>query len=235
MISPNGPRLLVLWDIDHTLLQSRGMGREMYERAFPAAFGRPFQQLADVSGRTELDIIAETLKLHGIEPTDSATHQLADALIRSYEAGRNEFAERARGLPGAREALAALATDSAIHQGVLTGNLRAVALIKLAALGMDEFLDLKTSAYGDDHTDRAQLVAIARDRASRAVGTTFDAAQTLLIGDTPRDVAAGLATGVRVIAVASGRSSVEELRSAGAWSVLQDLTDEAELLRLIEG
>ena len=66
MISPNGPQLLVLWDIDHTLLQSRGMGREMYERAFPAAFGQPFQQLADVSGRTELDIIAETLKLSAI-------------------------------------------------------------------------------------------------------------------------------------------------------------------------
>ncbi|MGW6932826.1 HAD family hydrolase [Lentzea sp. NPDC054927] len=100
--------MLVLWDIDHTLLQSRGMGREMYERAFPAAFGRPFQQLADVSGRTELDIIAETLKLHGIEPNVEATRQLADALIHSYGIGREEFAARAKVLPGAREALAAL-------------------------------------------------------------------------------------------------------------------------------
>src|SRR3712207_6246424 len=126
MIAPNEPRQLVLWDIDHTLLQSRGMGREMYERAFPAAFGQPFQQLADVSGRTELDIIAETLKLHGIEPDEAATQKLADALVRSYDAGREEFAARGRALPGAREALAALATDPAIHQGVLTGNLRAV-------------------------------------------------------------------------------------------------------------
>jgi phosphoglycolate phosphatase len=229
MIAPNEPRQLVLWDIDHTLLQSRGMGREMYERAFPAAFGRPFQQLADVSGRTELDIIAETLKLHGIEPTGAATHKLVDALIRSYGASRDEFAERGRVLPGAREALAALATEPTVHQGVLTGNLREVARIKLTALGLDQFLDLETSAYGDDHADRAELVTIARERAAQRIGTSFGADDTVLIGDTPRDVAAGLSANVRVIAVASGRSTMEELADAGAVSVLPDLTDTAGL------
>lgn len=233
MIAPNEPRLLVLWDIDHTLLQSRGMGREMYERAFPAAFGRPFQQLADVSGRTELDIIAETLKLHGIEPDEAATRKLADALVHSYDAGREEFAARGRVLPGAREALAALASEPAVHQGVLTGNLRAVAHIKLAAFELDQFLDLESSAYGDDHSDRAELVTIARERAKRRTGTNFEAGHTVLVGDTPRDVAAGLTAGVRVIAVATGRSSVGELRAAGADDVLLDLTDTARLQRMI--
>ena len=233
MIAPNEPRQLVLWDIDHTLLQSRGMGREMYERAFPAAFDRPFQQLADVSGRTELDIIAETLKLHGIEPDDAATRKLADALASSYDSGREEFAVRGRVLPGAREALAALATDPTIHQGVLTGNLRAVAYIKLAALGLDQFLDLETSAYGDDHADRPELVTIARERANQRIGTNFDTNHTVLIGDTPRDVAAGLTAGVRVIAVASGRSSADELQAAGADKVLPDLTDTVHLRHLI--
>ena len=234
MISPNGPQLLVLWDIDHTLLQSRGMGREMYERAFPAAFGQPFQQLADVSGRTELDIIAETLKLHGIEPTDTATGKLVDALIDSYEAGRDEFASRARVLPGAQEALAALAAEPTVHQGVLTGNLRAVARIKLVALGLEQFLDLETSSYGDDHADRAELVAIARERAAQQLDTQFGSEDTLLIGDTPRDVAAGLAAGVQVIAVASGRSSFGDLQAAGASNVLADLTDTAALVQLIK-
>ncbi|GGU47110.1 HAD family hydrolase [Lentzea flava] len=233
MIAPNEPRQLVLWDIDHTLLQSRGMGREMYERAFPAAFGRSFQQLADVSGRTELDIIAETLKLHGIEPDDAATRKLADALAHSYDAGREEFAARGRVLPGAREALAALAADPAIHQGVLTGNLRAVAHIKLAAFGLDRFLDLEASAYGDDHADRPELVTIARERASQRIGAPVDTNHTVLIGDTPRDVAAGLTAGVRVIAVATGRSSVDELQAAGADKVLPDLTDAVLLRHLI--
>jgi phosphoglycolate phosphatase-like HAD superfamily hydrolase len=233
MIAPNEPRQLVLWDIDHTLLQSRGMGREMYERAFPTAFGQPFRQLADVSGRTELDIIAETLKLHDIEPDETATRKLADALAHSYDVGRDEFAERGRVLPGAREALAALAIEPTVHQGVLTGNLRDVARIKLAAFGLDEFLDLEASAYGDDHADRAELVTIARERARQRTGTGFDTNHTVLIGDTPRDVAAGRTAGVRVIAVASGRTSVDELWAAGAAEVLADLTDTAAVRQLI--
>ncbi|SDF57280.1 Phosphoglycolate phosphatase, HAD superfamily [Lentzea fradiae] len=233
MIAPNELRRLVLWDIDHTLLQSRGMGREMYERAIPAAFGQPFQRLADVSGRTELDIITETLRLHRIEPTDASVGQLVSALVDSYEVGRDEFASRARVLPGAREALAALEADPVVHQGVLTGNLRAVARIKLVALGLARFLDLVTSAYGDDHTDRAELVAIARERAARQLGTEFSPRDTVLIGDTPQDVAAGLTAGARVIAVASGRSSAEDLQAAGAEVVLADLTSTAELVRLV--
>ena len=235
MIAPNELRRLVLWDIDHTLLQSRGMGREMYERAVPAAFGQPFQQLADVSGRTELDIIAETLKLHGIEPTDTAIGKLVNALIDSYEAGRDEFASQARVLPGAREALEALASEPAVHQGVLTGNLRAVARIKLVALGLEQFLDLETSSYGDDHADRAELVTIARERAAQQIGTQFDPGDTVLIGDTPRDVAAALTAGVQVIAVATGRSSIKDLQAAGAGNVLADLTDTAQLVQLIKG
>lgn len=233
MIAPNELRRLVLWDIDHTLLQSRGMGREMYERAVPKAIGRPFQQLADVSGRTELDIIAETLKLHGVEPTDAAIGKLVNALIDSYEAGRDEFASRARVLPGAREALAALELHPTVHQGVLTGNLRAIARIKLVALGLEQFLDLETSSYGDDHADRAELVAIARERAAQQLDTQFSPDNTVLIGDTPRDVAAALTAGVQIIAVASGKSSVEELQAAGAQKVLADLTNATELVQLI--
>ncbi|WP_394615250.1 HAD family hydrolase [Lentzea sp. JNUCC 0626] len=233
MIAPNELRRLVLWDIDHTLLQSRGMGREMYERAVPVAIGRPFQQLADVSGRTELDIIAETLKLHGVEPTDTAIGKLVNALIDSYEAGRDEFASRARVLPGAREAVEALESERTVHQGVLTGNLRAVARTKLVALGLEQFLDLETSAYGDDHADRAQLVAIARERAARQLDTQFSPDDIFLIGDTPRDVVAASTAGVRVIAVATGRSSVKDLHAAGAADVLADLTDTAHLVQLI--
>lgn len=167
MIAPNEPRRLVLWNIDHAFLQSHGMGREMYARAIPAAFGLPFRQLADVSGGTEQDVIAETLRLHGIEPSGEAVGTLVDALVDSYEVARDEFAARARVLPGAREALAALEADPAVHQGVLTGDLRTVARIKLVAVGLARFLDLVTSAYGDDHADRVELVAIARSRAAR--------------------------------------------------------------------
>ncbi|QFZ21308.1 HAD family hydrolase [Saccharothrix syringae] len=227
------PQLLVLWDIDHTLLQSRGVGREMYVRAVPAAFGRPFVDLADVTGRTEPDIIAETLELHGMEPTATNVARLAEALTAAYEAARAELAERGRVLPGARETLAVLAEDSVIHQGVLTGNLRSVAHVKLETFGLARYLDLDASAYGGDHHVRAELVHIARQRAAERTGVLFDRTHTVLVGDTPRDVEAAHAAGVRVVAVATGRSSTAELRAAGAVDVLDDLTDSGLVHRLL--
>ena len=159
--------------------------------------------------------------------------ELVNALIDSYEAGRDEFASRARVLPGAREALAALESEPTVHQGVLTGNLRAVARIKLVSLGLEQFLDLETSSYGDDHADRAELVTIARERAARQLDTQFDPDDTVLIGDTPRDVAAALTAGVRVIAVATGRNRIEELRAAGAVDVLENLEDTVRVRKLV--
>jgi phosphoglycolate phosphatase-like HAD superfamily hydrolase len=131
--------------------------------------------------------------------------------------------------------LTALADDPAIHQGVVTGNLRAVARVKLEAFDLARFLDLDASAYGDDHRVRAELVVIARQRATERTGTTFGPVSTIVIGDTPRDVEAGRTAGARVVAVASGRSDVNELRDAGAVDVLPDLTDVGELRRLVSG
>jgi hypothetical protein len=72
MSSAGSPHVLVLWDIDHTLLETRGVGSTIYQRAFNAATGRTFGRLAEVSGRTELDIMRETLLRNDIEPTNDA-------------------------------------------------------------------------------------------------------------------------------------------------------------------
>ncbi|MGW6932825.1 HAD hydrolase-like protein [Lentzea sp. NPDC054927] len=78
-------------------------------------------------------------------------------------------------------------------------------------------------------------MTIARERAAQRIGRQASLDDVVLIGDTPRDVAAGLTAGVRVIAVASGRSTVEDLRKAGANDVLPDLTDTAKVTQLING
>lgn len=216
------PRLL-LWDVDHTLIETRGMGLAIYRRAFLAATGRRLRELAEVSGRTELAIMRDTLRTNGLEPTDEAVEALAAALVQGYEDARAELASQGRALPGARDTLAATVGDPAVCQTVLTGNLRAVARIKLEVFGLDRFLDLDAGAYGDDHHDRATLVSLAQRRAGRRAGTTFTDSGTILIGDTPNDVAAGLRAGVRVIGVATGKTGQEELRRAGATSTVDDL------------
>ena len=217
-------RTLVLWDIDHTLIETRGVGRAIYDRAFPTATGKPLAKLAQIAGRTELDIMAESLRVNGIEPTDEAVQILAAALVQGYEDAREELATTGRALPGARETLERLAADPSVHQGILTGNLRDVARIKLEVFGLDQYLDFDSSAYGDDHAERPELVKIARQRAEERTGATFDKANVVLIGDTPNDVKAALTAGVRVIAVASGKSSEDELRAAGAAWVIPDLS-----------
>jgi phosphoglycolate phosphatase-like HAD superfamily hydrolase len=227
------PHILVLWDIDHTLIETRGVGRAIYERAFPMITGKPLRQLARVAGRTELVIMRDTLQLHGIEPSEQTMRRLAAALAQGYDDARAELATTGRVLPGARETLAALAAEPRVHQGVLSGNLRDVSRIKLEVFGLDSYLDLASSAYGDDHTERPELVGIAQKRATERTAARFDNQHTVLIGDTPSDVDAALTAGVRIIAVASGTSDETELAQAGAPVTVSDLTPTTTILQFI--
>ncbi|MGH3549389.1 MAG: HAD family hydrolase [Pseudonocardiaceae bacterium] len=227
------PHILVLWDIDHTLIEMRGVGQAIYERIFPAVTGKPFQQLAEVAGRTELVIMHDTLQLHDIEPTEQMMRRLATALVQAHEDARQEIATTGRALPGAKETLAALAADPRVHQAVLSGNLRDVSRIKLEVFGLDPYLDLASSAYGDDHTERPALVTIAQQRATEQMAIRFDNQHTILIGDTPKDVEAALTAGVRVIGVASGKSNEAELTKAGAPVTVSDLTHTAKIVQLV--
>ncbi|HZD13709.1 MAG TPA: HAD hydrolase-like protein, partial [Pseudonocardiaceae bacterium] len=129
--------------------------------------------------------------------------------------------------------LQTLAADPRVRQGVLTGNLRDVARIKLEVFDLASYLDLGASAYGNDHPDRARLVAIAQNRASDRAGVVFDDAHTVLLGDTPNDVQAAATAGVRVIAVATGKATTDDLTTTGASAVVSDLTDTARVAGLI--
>ena len=224
-MSGAAPLTLVLWDIDHTLIKTRGVGRAIYDRAFPAATGKPLAKLATIAGRTELDIMAESLKVNGLEATDRAVQKLADALVQGYEDARDELASTGRALPGARETLEQFAADRSIHQAILTGNLREVARIKLEVFDLAGFIDFDSSAFGDDHAERSELVQIARRRAETQTGVRFDDQHVVLIGDTPNDVEAGLTAGVRVIGVATGKTSEVGLSQAGATQVVSSLME----------
>ncbi len=87
---------------------------------------------------------------------------------------------------------------------MLTGNIRPLATVKLAAAGLGEHLDLDVGAYGDVHEVRAELVPVARQGGPAAYGADFGGQSTVLVGDTPLDVAAALATGARAVGVATG-------------------------------
>ncbi|HSV66458.1 MAG TPA: HAD hydrolase-like protein [Mycobacteriales bacterium] len=225
---------LVLWDIDHTLIETRGVGGELYQAAFEEITGRKLEHKAEITGKTERAILAETLQLHGLEPGEDYQAKYAEALARQYEQHADELRQRGRALPGAREALGALAKLPNVIQTVLTGNLRAVAVTKLWVFGLDGFIDFEVGAYSDDEENRPKLVAVAQRRASEKYGAAFDPDNTVIIGDSPSDVETGLKGGAKVIGIASGKSSVEELRGAGGSFVLSDLTSAADLTRAVQ-
>ena len=226
---------LVLWDIDHTLIDTGGVGREIYQEAFEQVTGQPMKRQADISGRTEPEIFRDTLALHDLEPSGESLERFAEAMAAGYSAKMPLMRQRGHGLPGAAEALAALDQVPGIVQSVLTGNFKPVAVTKLATFGLDTHVDFEVGAYGSDDPVRANLVGIARRRATRKYHATFDERTSILVGDTPSDVEAGHAGGAFVVAVASGRNGMDELQAAKAEVVLPDLTDTAAVVKAILG
>jgi phosphoglycolate phosphatase len=226
---------LVLWDIDHTLIETRGVGGQVYADAFAKVTGRPLEKMPELAGRTEPVIFREALKINGIEPNEDLYGQFAAEQARGYAARLDELRARGRALPGAAEALRALSQRNDVLQSVLTGNTRPSSEIKLRAFDLDRYLDFNIGAYGTDDDIRANLVGVARQRAEKAHGINFDADATVLLGDTPNDVAAAQASGARIIAVATGKDTAADLTAAGADTVLPDLTDTPVVLSAIYG
>jgi phosphoglycolate phosphatase-like HAD superfamily hydrolase len=226
--------LLVLWDVDYTLLSAVGLGNRLYREVFKDMFGRELAAVAPKAGRTDRAILLDTLALAGVAEPRAHVDDFLDALARQVAALDGGAGAEVRALPGAAAAIAALAA-AGIRQSVLTGNIRPLAAVKLAAAGLGQHLDLDVGAYGDAHEVRAELVPVARQAARAAYGTDFSGQSTVLVGDTPLDVAAALATGARAVGVATGSFAAADLAAAGAHAVLPDLTDASLLLAAVTG
>jgi len=224
----------VLWDVDYTLLSAVGLGDRLYQAVFRDMFGRDLTAIAPKPGRTDRAILLDTLGLAGVADPRAHVDDVLAALAREVVALDGSLQADVRALPGAAAAVAALAA-AGLRQSVLTGNIRPLAAVKLAAAGLGEHLDLDVGAYGDAHEIRAELVTVARRAARAAYGADFTGPSTVLIGDTPLDVAAALATGARAVGVATGSFTAADLAAAGAQAVLPDLTDVSLVLAAVTG
>jgi phosphoglycolate phosphatase len=227
--------LLVLWDIDHTLIETRGVGFEIFAAAFEKVTGRPLAEMAELAGRTEPVIFRETLASYGIADSPDLFARFAREQAQGYRDRIAELRERGRALPGAADALRALSGRPGVTQSVLTGNTREAAGVKLAAFGLDACLELDAAAYGTDSDIRSDLVGVARRRAEDRAGHPFGPDTTVLIGDTPADVVAAREGRARMVAVATGSYSAENLADAGAGTVLADLADTSAFLAAFDG
>jgi phosphoglycolate phosphatase len=225
-------KLLLLWDIDGTLIASGGAGMRALQVALRNVFGIE-GSLADIdfAGRTDAWIMRQVFQKFGLPATDENFSRYFEGYVAALPA---ELANpHARVLPGVREILRAVEREGGIAQGLLTGNMRRGAQLKLAHHGLWEHFAF--GAFADDSEFRNELGPHAVRRALERHGVNFAADRIWVIGDTPHDIACGKIIGARTLGVGTGGASVEVLRSHAPTAVLEDLSDTATLLRLFEG
>lgn len=208
--------LVVLWDIDGTLLSVHGAGRRAFAAALAATWERPFN-LDDVSfaGATDLGVLGQVLDAKERDGPRVA------AFFDALEGALDDELRRApaRAFPGAHEATQALA-ELGVAQGLLTGNEERCARRKLRSAGFDP-ARFPFGAFGHEHADRDEL---ARRAAARRAG------RHVVVGDTPRDVQAARAIGALAVAVASGFAPREALTAAAPDHLLDELSGLPSLL-----
>ena len=217
--------LLVLWDIDGTLVDTAGHGRFAFNEAFEAVVGRTPEEV-DFAGRTDHQI---ALTMLGGERAQlpRVLEELAGALEARKEAMRAE----GYAYPGVGDVLEALHARDDVVQSLLTGNIAVNAGVKVSAFGLERWFDFDVGAYGSDpHEERSDLVAVARERAAAKYGEPTGA---VLVGDTPLDVRAAQDAGARAVAVATGFADPEALRASGPDAFLEDFADTAAAVAAI--
>ena len=210
---------LLLFDIDGTLVNTGGAGvvslRNMVQQRFGAA-----DELHDIeiAGKTDRAIIRDILRKYKTTPSEENIAKFA----RVYIDGLAEELPRCRGrvLPGVAELLARLRSRPHTVLGLLTGNLRRGAELKLRHYKLWDYFEF--GAFADDHHDRNELGAFARTRAHEKHGHEFDCADIDVIGDTGHDIACGKAFGARTIAVATGGWSREQLEKCAPDVLFDD-------------
>lgn len=225
---------VVLFDIDSTLLRTRGAGRAAFAETFRAEFGiERLHGEVSFAGRSDRAIVREVFEQHGIEDRPGTWQRFVQGYLQRLE--RTLVARRGSLLPGVLPLLRAIRERSDIAMGLLTGNVAAGARLKLEHYGIESFFDF--GGFGDHHTDRGGIAADAMDAADAFLRTTHQLsakpALTTVIGDTPEDVRCARCIAAKAIAVATGDSSLSELAAAAPDRVFPDLTDRDAVLGFI--
>jgi phosphoglycolate phosphatase len=214
---------LVLFDIDGTLVHTGGAGVKAFAKVFETAFNARdgFEKLK-FAGRTDVSLVREFFQYHAIAETPGNFELFFEQYVFWLDYILNHSDTNA--CPGVHELLRDLKKlEKPPLTGLLTGNIRLGAEIKLRHFNL--WNEFETGAFADDSEDRDQIATVARERGRRLLGNGLQDQEILVIGDTPLDIRCGRAIGARVLAVATGGATLEELkRHEPDWAV-KDLSD----------
>jgi phosphoglycolate phosphatase len=226
---------LVLFDLDSTLLWTDGAGRRAIHRALVEVLGTagPIDGFR-FDGRTDGEIVLRLAEGAGLATTEPL---VAAVLARYVACLEDELAtptQRTTVYPGVGALLDALDARADGVLGLLTGNVRQGAKLKLASGGLD-IARFRIGAFGSDSAHRPDLPAVAQRRAREELGLDLRGPDIVIIGDTPADVTCGRGIGAKAIGVGTGAYSVADLIEAGADAAFEDLSNTDEVLASVFG
>ena len=229
--------LLILFDVDGTLIDTAGAGRLAIESAFqqvhavdPSAWRRDGVRYA---GMTDPIIFRDLGRALGVGEQQQRERwpQLLDVYLLALEREMGRDDPRRRVLPGVPELLEALSAQSDVYLGLLTGNIEAGARIKLEPFGLNPYF--KDGGFASDHPERPEIARLARDKLSRSFEVQFPAGRVVVVGDTEHDVACARANGFRAVAVESGWVPREDLERSRPDALFADLSDLGTVMRAL--
>lgn len=221
--------MLVLFDIDGTLLRSRGIGLRSMERAFLELHGTTVDtSVLSTGGRLDPHLFRELLEQRDIHPDEAALSALGEAYAREMHRAF-ETENWSHALPGAVAVARAVHEDPDLTSALLTGNIEATARLKLVDAGFEEAW-FAFGVWGDEGETRRHLPAVARERHRRMGGSELSPERVVVIGDTPHDIDCARHGGHLVVAVATGACSADELSAHEPDLLLEDLEDGGRLL-----
>lgn len=215
-------RRLLLWDIDGTLISTGAAGHRAIHLATAQRFGGDSDlEGVEIAGRTDTSIAHQILAKYGAPITEESMQSFLDIYLEllAQELPRSQ----GKVLPGILELLRRAESREDTVLGLLTGNLRRGARLKLEHYQLWQFFSF--GAFADDHHDRNQLGTFALTRAHEGTGQTFPPGQVDVIGDTGHDIACGKAFGARTIAVATGSWPREQLAECAPGFLFDDLSN----------
>jgi phosphoglycolate phosphatase len=226
---------LVLFDIDGTLITSRGAGRRAMRTALDQVFGAAggIDQY-DLRGRTDTRIVHDVMGALGWEP--ARVKERLDDFFEAYLGGLTTEIGDGRcvvTLPGVSAVVARLAQSPEALLGLVTGNIEEGARIKLLPTGL--WPHFRVGAYGSDHMDRRRLPSLAARRAQALVGHPFAPTDVVVIGDTPHDIDCARAFGAVAVAVTTGQYTRDELLADHPDHLFDDLADVEKVVETVLG
>ena len=224
---------LILFDIDGTLLLSGGAGVRAMSKTFEALFGvRDAFAGISIGGNTDTFLLSTALARANLPDNAEVHAQFRAAYVPVLESEIQQPGTGRHGLmPGIEPLLVALNAHESFHLSLLTGNYAPAAQIKLSHFGLAEYF--RWGTFGEESANRDDLGRIAMTRARQRCVPSAALERAVVIGDTPHDIACARAAGLRMLAVATGFYSVDELKAAGADVALPDLTETARVMEML--